>query len=347
MHPRLQEGVGTDSAGRVSLGRSPGTSASRPLAVLARDRAVELRRKQIAEAWLARMRSGSLVQLKGGDGSNLFLVHDVDGETLLYLSLARHLPADVAVFGLEPRRIAGVPFAHATIEEMAAFHLEAVRRKQPHGPYLLGGLCAGGVIAYEMAAQLLAAGESVGLVLLLETAMPRAVERLGIKQRLTRFKQAVMDYRGSRPISLRQLGAIVFFSVRKASRALRAEITERSSVILWMVARYHLMRTLLLRIRRWPRFVPALSVRQIYTFAHERYVPSSMTLPSIVLVRGSTGEGDDTPYREVFVDDSFGWRTYVPQLTVIDVQGGHASMLEERFVNSLAAALRPYLDRCR
>ena len=103
-------------------------------------------------------RSANLVELKRGRGRHLFLVHDGDGETSLYRNLARRMPDEVAVFGIEPHRIAKVPLAHARIEDMARFYVEEVRREQPAGPYMLGGLCAGGVIAYEMGRQLKSAG---------------------------------------------------------------------------------------------------------------------------------------------------------------------------------------------
>jgi len=52
---------------------------------------------------------------------------------------------------------------------MAARYLEDVRAIQPRGPYVLGGHSAGGVIAYEMAQQLLASGEDVPLLLMVDT----------------------------------------------------------------------------------------------------------------------------------------------------------------------------------
>ena len=84
--------------------------------------------------------------------------------------------------------MAGVPLAHARIEDMAAFYIDQVRKKQPHGPYRLGGMCAGGVIAYEMASQLVRAGESVELVAILDAATPQAAKRPGriARQRLGR-----------------------------------------------------------------------------------------------------------------------------------------------------------------
>jgi thioesterase domain-containing protein len=50
---------------------------------------------------------------------------------------------------------------------MAEIHLRAVRQKQPHGPYILGGTCNGGLVAFEMARLLRAAGERIDLLILI------------------------------------------------------------------------------------------------------------------------------------------------------------------------------------
>ena len=52
---------------------------------------------------------------------------------------------------------------------MARDYLAELRTVQPHGPYLLGGFSGGGITAYEMARQLLAEGESVPLIVMLDT----------------------------------------------------------------------------------------------------------------------------------------------------------------------------------
>ncbi|MBK6805993.1 MAG: AMP-binding protein [Betaproteobacteria bacterium] len=59
-----------------------------------------------------------------------------------------------------------------TIEAMAADHVRALRAVRPHGPYLLGGHCNGGLVAYEMARQLTAEGEEVPAVVLIEAEAP-------------------------------------------------------------------------------------------------------------------------------------------------------------------------------
>jgi thioesterase domain-containing protein len=60
---------------------------------------------------------------------------------------------------------------------MAAGYLRAVREVQPTGPYTLGGWSLGGVVAFEMARQLERRGESVDLLVLIDSRAPGAGER--------------------------------------------------------------------------------------------------------------------------------------------------------------------------
>jgi thioesterase domain-containing protein len=55
---------------------------------------------------------------------------------------------------------------------MARQYVEAIRQVQPEGPYHLGGWSLGGVVALEMAQQLLGAGHDVGLLAFLDTTIP-------------------------------------------------------------------------------------------------------------------------------------------------------------------------------
>ena len=64
---------------------------------------------------------------------------------------------------------------------------------------------------------------------------------------------------------------------------------------------------LLARGMPWPRFIPELSVRQIYDTAEAHYRPKPLSGAAVVLVRAQTGEGGDTPYREIYADETLGW----------------------------------------
>jgi amino acid adenylation domain-containing protein/non-ribosomal peptide synthase protein (TIGR01720 family) len=111
--------------------------------------------------------AGPLVALNRGRGLPLFLVHPAGGGALIYVELARRLGAEQPVYCLQmpehdpPRQV----------EEMASRYLELVRETQPSGPYRLGGSSFGGYVAYEMARQLQALGETVALVALLDTEL--------------------------------------------------------------------------------------------------------------------------------------------------------------------------------
>jgi thioesterase domain-containing protein len=64
-----------------------------------------------------------------------------------------------------------------SVEVMATQHLKDLRAHRPHGPYLLGGFCIGGLIAYEMAQRLSAVGEEVLFVALIDPELPGAFLR--------------------------------------------------------------------------------------------------------------------------------------------------------------------------
>jgi thioesterase domain-containing protein len=289
--------------------------------------------------------SKSLLELKGGASRNLFLVHDGDGQTLVYLNFAHRMPADLAVIGIEPFSLPSVPLAQTSVEEMAAGYVEEIRRHQPNGPYLLGGLCAGGVIAFEMAAQLVRAGESVEFLALLDAVRPQTPMRPGLlaNYRYGRLTQALTVARSTEQSYVARAWTILGMISRKLVNTLTWEIKRRSTKW-WVGARFLLLRKLLARDRPWPRLLPGLSVRQIYESADALYVARPLSGASVVLVRaraGVDGVADDTPYLDIYADETLGWRGLIEQLNVIDVDGGHSSILREPFVQSLATALAP------
>jgi thioesterase domain-containing protein len=119
---------------------------------------------------------GSLVAInRHGDRTPLFLPHAAEGNVLLYRSLAAHLGNDQPVYGLQSAGLDGRSAVDACFEHVARRYVEEIRRIQPHGPYMLGGYCLGGTIALEMARQLMEAGETIGLVALIEDYNVRAM----------------------------------------------------------------------------------------------------------------------------------------------------------------------------
>jgi thioesterase domain-containing protein len=56
---------------------------------------------------------------------------------------------------------------------MASVYLNEIKRVQPYGPYYIGGYCFGGLVAYEIANQLIEQGETVQKLFLISTSTPK------------------------------------------------------------------------------------------------------------------------------------------------------------------------------
>jgi thioesterase domain-containing protein len=99
-------------------------------------------------------------------------VHPPGGIVVCYQQLAGRFGAERPIFGIRGRGLHGETDLPSRLEDMAAEYVAAVRSARPEGPYHLGGWSAGGVVAFEMAQQLLAQGHTVGLLALLDTTIP-------------------------------------------------------------------------------------------------------------------------------------------------------------------------------
>ena len=110
---------------------------------------------------------------ESGSRTPIFFVHPGDGDVLAYALLARKLGDDQPSYALRAHGIDDGASVQASLVEMAADYVDEIRRVQPAGPYVVGGFCVGGTIAFEMAGQLEAAGEKVASILLLDPRFPR------------------------------------------------------------------------------------------------------------------------------------------------------------------------------
>jgi amino acid adenylation domain-containing protein len=103
-----------------------------------------------------------------------------------------------------------------TIEAMASDHVEAIRAIEPDGPYVLGGYCMGGVVAFDVARQLEEAGQTVLHVTMIEAHPARNRFAQFVERPLVRLASIV----GMSPARLRPwLGR-----VRNAVHAVRVRL---------------------------------------------------------------------------------------------------------------------------
>jgi thioesterase domain-containing protein len=102
----------------------------------------------------------------------LFCVHWLNAKLVTFQKITLLLRQDRPIYGLQIQLGPDEANSIHTIEDMAALYLREIRQHRPHGPYHLAGSCLGGVVAFEMARQLLADGEEVGLLLMIDAPMP-------------------------------------------------------------------------------------------------------------------------------------------------------------------------------
>lgn len=123
----------------------------------------------------------SLVPIQtSGSRRPSFWVHAAGGNVLSYLPIAAHLGADFPMYGLQARGLEPGQEPGRDLVRMAAEYVAAVLRQQPHGPYIIAGWSFGGMVALEMCRQLIAAGERVAELIMVDTgtndASPRGMD---------------------------------------------------------------------------------------------------------------------------------------------------------------------------
>ncbi|MGJ7607440.1 amino acid adenylation domain-containing protein [Variovorax sp. LT1R20] len=122
---------------------------------------------------------------KGGSRPPLVFVHEPSGEVLSYERLAQHIDPEVGLYGLRADRDA--VRADSRYEDLAADYVQRIREALPQGPYRLAGWSAGGVLAFEVARQLVAAGERVEFLGLIDSWYhgegERGVSELGMQDK--------------------------------------------------------------------------------------------------------------------------------------------------------------------
>ncbi|CAM5293957.1 2-succinylbenzoate--CoA ligase [Streptomyces avidinii] len=97
----------------------------------------------------------------GGDKTPLFCVHPGVGEVLVFVNLAKYFVHERPFYALRARGFNPGERPFASFAEMARTYADAIRAKQPHGPYAIAGYSFGAAVAFEVAKLLEEEGESV------------------------------------------------------------------------------------------------------------------------------------------------------------------------------------------
>ena len=311
-------------------------------------------------------RSGSsLVPIQPlGAQPPLFLIHPVGGNVLCYRLLAEALKPDQPVYGLQSPGVDGeaVPESGWTIEELAERYIDAIRSAQPHGPYALGGWSMGGVIAYEVAQRLRAAGETIRSLTVIDApAQHRELaEQTTQSQRAARFALDLLatDFGGTgederttaalvlrfahelgvtRPEELLQIGAIdVEVATTMARRFAQVfglgELDERADLeaqiaLLWEQAQHI---GLLSSHQGLERIAHLFTIHEHNLRALRAYTPQPYTGPLTLILSGERAAHTDDP--------TCGWGALVSEaVNTITLPGTHYTLLTPPTVAEIAA----------
>ena len=257
----------------------------------------------------------------------LFCIYGI----LLYRELADHLDSEQPVYGvyvqeevdlIKMGKVDQQNPVFTSIPNIAARYLRAVRTIQPHGPYYLAGESFGGIVAFEMAQQLQAAGEETALVALFDSWVPNSLAQLPLAQRLNLHWQLLLKRGLSYPLekmhnraqllqrklsaSLNKVYQRLLPAAASASQLLTAEIDDLRTEVCAQLSRL--------------------------------YFPKPYS-GKVVLFRAM-----DRNAFEVHGNGDLGWKPLTAgSLQIFDIPGDHLGILKDPNVRVLAERLKLYL----
>ncbi len=248
-----------------------------------------------------------LLLLKAGPHSPpIFIAHGMGGTVFGFFNLVKRMETSHSIYGMQARGIDGVNKPFTTIEAMAQFHLNAIRELQPSCPYILIGYSLGGLVALEIAQRLLAGGEKVALLVLLDSYPHR--------NHLSAPQRRLLSLR----IMKRRVGSLMKSALGKPA--------VRTSPELRALTQRNHPRQLTDGVSQW--------MEDAADAAWERYRPQFYP-GAIKFVRAEIGS--------YFPDDPMAvWSHLAAKFEVETVPGDHVKMLAVHF-ESLAAVLGRYL----
>ncbi|MBT8390660.1 MAG: amino acid adenylation domain-containing protein [Ignavibacteriaceae bacterium] len=282
-----------------------------------------LRSKDWQQTW------SSLVPIQTkGMKPPLFLFHGAEGNVLLYKDLAYYLGEDQPVYGFQSKGLDGKEDLVTQFDQMAANYISEMKKVQQDGPYLLGGYCMGGAIAYEVAQQLKQGGDEVALIAMLEAYNFQATPpSFPLYQKIYHYIQHIGF----------QIGNIILSSSENRSRYFKDKTQLELS-------RYKVKFNIL-----WSKLTRKLAIGNGLTYTHlmidkindkaqADYIPKKYD-GKVILFKPKR-------YYSGLNDTSFGWGELASHgIETIEMPINPRGILNEPFVRDLAKNLKTEIER--
>jgi amino acid adenylation domain-containing protein len=267
-------------------------------------------------------KGGSAVVLRSkGHGRPLFCVSASKGDAIGFRHLADRFGED-RPFVVLPNPV-GSRAELQTVEELGAQICREMRAVEPRGPYLIGGYCFGGVVAFETAHHLIDAGEEVLLLALLDTPAP------GYPKLLPRGRRDRSEARRFLA-SARRAGLDEMLShLRFVSRLIGRRTADRGRRAMARAGVRPAM----------PATADPAEIAEIARRSVALYQPKPISVPVVQFI----AEGDTVSTR-VLDDPRMGWGDLCERFTVRRLTSSHSSLLLEANADELALRLRETVD---
>ncbi|MBN3958493.1 non-ribosomal peptide synthetase [Nostoc sp. NMS8] len=256
-----------------------------------------------------------------------FCMHGAGGGINNYFILSRRLGEDYPFYALEHTLEQDIP-ENISVEKMATRYLKEIRQVQPNGPYLLGGHCYGGVLAFEIAQQLQQQGQKVGLLVVIDTILsetPIASRKDDDAKFLLRMAESI-----------------------KTNNNIDFSIPFEELRDLPLNEQFHLVNkkaNLIFSDTEVENFLHYYKLFKAHVQAMRNYVPQVYP-ESITLFRAKEEIIHDFDNPEWSTDDPLlGWGKYSTQpIQAIEVPGDHFSIFVEPHIQELTKHLRNCID---
>jgi thioesterase domain-containing protein len=273
----------------------------------------------------------SIVEIRrGGSKPPLYFPPGLLAEILVYDAILEALPADQPVYAFSERVSADLA---PSLEIMAERFCNQLCAFQPKGAINLAGYSFAGLLAYEMARQLLRRGRQVGMLAVFDTGPDMGTEHTAreVVAKVFRFLKNLPRWIGEDLI--RSFDRETPARLRRSSRKLLRSIGQL--LVPSNVGESHARVEDLFDTSQWP---PAL------------YAHVENNLRALDAYRYGTYAGSVTIFRArvrpLFTDhtNDLGWGSIAAEAHVIDVPGNHHTMMTAPHIQVVARALRMTLE---
>ncbi len=246
------------------------------------------------------------------------------GASPLFLPLARLLGPDQPFCGLDLTELKKVNLPNpCTLEDLGKYVVEGIREFQPEGPYSIGGWCLYGVLAYEAGRQLVAQGQEVELLTLIDSPNVAYGKNLSAVARIQMRTQKWL------------------FHLSTLAKASPAEMLRYTKERL-NIARHKMMRRqqkTAFEMGLQDEDIRLMDIDPILFYAATNYQPPPYSGRVLMVQAAETPAGQHWQMEQQ-------WRQPVLGASVVHcVEGGHDGMFKYPYVETLAAKMKTSFEQ--